>query len=93
LQVVSPKTDTFQHVYGYTAIGESFTKFGQDFAAKPEDYKLASNFMQIAEQLFAEGKLVPHPQSVGEGGLYGVLDGLQRMRDGKVSGEKLVYRL
>jgi hypothetical protein len=45
--------------------------------------------------LFAEGRLVAHPQKVnldGEG-LEGVLKGLQIIRDGKVSGFKLVYRI
>lgn len=47
----------------------------------------------MAEKLFAQGKLKPHPQMVGDGGLKGVFDGLQKMREGKVSGQKLVYRV
>jgi len=80
-------------VFAYTAIGEPFHKFGQDVPAKPEDYKIASEFFQVATKLFAEGKLKPHPQSVEYGGLKGVFDGFQKMKDGKVSGQKLVYRV
>jgi hypothetical protein len=69
--------------------------FGQHVEAMPENYNLCSQFWEIAGKLFAEGKLVPHPPKVNlEGeGLEGVLKGLQFMRDGKVSGFKLVYRI
>lgn len=61
----------------------------------PERYRIASEFWQIAGKLFAEGKLVAHKPEVnlGGSGLEGVLSGLQTMREGKVSGFKLVYRL
>jgi len=61
----------------------------------PEVYQSCSQFWEVAEKLFAEKKLIPHPQKVNlEGeGLEGVLKGLQIMRDGKVSGFKLVYRI
>jgi hypothetical protein len=38
---------------------------------------------------------LPHPQKVdlGGAGLEGVLSGLQTMRDGKVTGFKLVYHV
>ena len=67
--------------------------FGQHVEAMPEVYDLCSQFWEVAGKLFAEGKLVPHPQKVNLGGdgLEGVLKGLQTMRDGKVSGFKLVY--
>ena len=68
---------------------------GNDVPAFPERYSIASEFWEIAGKLFAEGKLVAHKQEVdlGGSGLEGVLSGLQTMRDGKVSGFKLVYRL
>lgn len=79
----------------YTAMGEPYTKFGQDVAAVPEDYRKASEFFEIAGKLLAEGKLKAHPPKVNEGGagLEGVLKGLQTMREGKVSGFKLVYQI
>ncbi|KAM0716781.1 hypothetical protein Q7P37_008226 [Cladosporium fusiforme] len=81
------------HVFGYTAIGEPFTKFGKDFPAQPEDYKIASEFADVAAKLYAEGKLLPHPPKVGAGGLEGVLEGMKTLKEGKVSGFKLVYRV
>ena len=50
-------------------------------------------FVGIVEGLLKEGKIKAHPAKVRKGGLKGVLDGLQEMREGKVSGEKLVYRV
>jgi hypothetical protein len=84
-----------QFVNAYTCIGEAYTMFGQYAEAVPENYRLSSQFWEVAQKLFAEGKLVAHPQKVnldGEG-LEGVLKGMQIMRDGKVSGFKLVYRI
>lgn len=68
---------------------------GNDVPAFPERYRIASEFWEIAGKLFADGKLVAHKPEVnlGGSGLEGVLSGLQTMRDGKVSGFKLVYRL
>lgn len=48
-------------------------------------------FLSIAEKLWEEGKWKPHPTRVGSGGLIGVLGGMKEMKEGKVSGEKLVY--
>ena len=61
--------------------------------AKEEDTRFMETFIPIAEALLADGKIQVHPPSVRGGGLRGVLDGFQTMRDGKISGEKLVYRV
>jgi hypothetical protein len=68
---------------------------GAHVDAVPERYRIASEFWEITGKLFAEGKLLPHPQKVdlGGAGLEGVLSGLQTMRDGKVTGFKLVYHV
>jgi len=68
---------------------------GQHVEAMPERYRIASEFWEIAGKLFADGRLVAHTPKVnlGGAGLEGVLSGLQTMRDGKVSGFKLVYLL
>jgi hypothetical protein len=34
-----------------------------------------------------------HPVKLGSGGLEGVLDGLDQLKEGKVSGVKLVYKI
>lgn len=83
----------------YSAMGEEMSFGGQGGApppkipAKDEDPRFMEMFVPIAEALLASGKVQVHPPSVREGGLRGVLDGLQAMREGKVSGEKLVYRV
>lgn len=75
---------------------------GEDYQTGPkarrvegnkEDFDFAKKFGELASALLAEGKIEVHPPTVKPGGLAGVLDGLQLMREGKVSGEKLVYRV
>jgi NADPH:quinone reductase-like Zn-dependent oxidoreductase len=78
---------------GYTAVGEAF-KFGDiPFPAKPEDKAHAEKFVAIAESLLAQGKVKVHRPRVGKDGLKGVLEGLQLLKEDKVSGEKLVYNV
>lgn len=78
---------------GYTAVGEAF-KFGDiPFPAKPEDKAYAEKFISIAESLLAQGKVKVHRPKVGKDGLKGVLEGLQLLKEDKVSGEKLVYNV
>lgn len=44
-------------------------------------------------RLLEAGRLKAHPYEVIPGGLGGVLSGLQKLRDGKASGVKFVYRI
>ena len=84
---------------GYSAIGEEMSFGGEGsvippkIPAKEEDARFMEMFIPIAEGLLAEGKIKVHPPSVRPGGLRGVLYGLQDLREGKVSGAKLVYRV
>jgi len=73
--------------------GESYIFEGEYMEAQPGDFVFGSEFYPIAESLWAQGKWTPHPQRIEEGGLLGISDGLQQMRDSRVSGEKLVYRV
>lgn len=82
-------TSTFM----YTIFNDPFVKAGKETPAVPEDFEFAKKFFDITEKLLAEGKLKTHPEKVGEKGLEGALRGLQNMKDGKVSGQKLVYRV
>ncbi|KAL1982381.1 hypothetical protein VTN96DRAFT_1412 [Rasamsonia emersonii] len=61
--------------------------------ASQEDFRYAAEFLDMATRLVAEGKVKPHPAQVHEGGLGGVLEGLQLMRMGRVSRAKLVYKV
>ncbi|KAM5439880.1 hypothetical protein MferCBS31731_004291 [Microsporum ferrugineum] len=56
-------------------------------------FRYAKEFVSMANQLLADGKIKVHPQQVCRHGLAGALDGLQMMRDGKVTRCKLVYRV
>lgn len=47
----------------------------------------------LAATLFQEGKLEHHPLLVLEGGLEKVLEGMDLVAKGKLSGEKCVVRL
>lgn len=82
-----------QMVLGYLALGEAFDKFGMSFPAIPENYKFAQKAFNVAEGLLAEKKLKVHPVKIGAKGLEGVFEGLQTMREGGVSGFKLVHQL
>ncbi|KAJ5827401.1 Protein TOXD [Penicillium robsamsonii] len=77
----------------YSAIGEEYMYRGTPLPSKPEDKEFAVMFWSIAERLLADGKVKVHTPKVNPGGLNGVIDGLQLLRDNKVSGEKLVYNL
>jgi NADPH:quinone reductase-like Zn-dependent oxidoreductase len=84
---------TATHVFMYTIFGSAFDKNGVHFPASNEDFEFAHKFFNLTQELLQEDKLRPHPESVQPGGLEGVLQGLKDMKDGKVSGQKLVYRL
>ncbi|KAI5257348.1 GroES-like protein [Aureobasidium subglaciale] len=78
---------------GYTVVGEAFSFAGNPIPAKPEDFEFGKMFWELAEKLFAEGKVKAHPKEVRSGGLEGVFGGLEDLRTGKVSGTKLVYKI
>ncbi|KAJ5319094.1 zinc-binding oxidoreductase [Penicillium brevicompactum] len=75
----------------YTAFGDSFTFGPNTIAPQPDDRDFSERFRVIFEELLAAGKMKVHPARVGGGGLGGVLEGLQLLKEGKISGEKLVY--
>lgn len=79
----------------YTVFGEDVTKLGHDIPANAKDWEFGTMFMALARNLVASGKVKPAKQSVNRGGqgLEGVLKGLDEIKQGKVSGEKLVYTL
>ena len=75
----------------YSVFGEAFEKRGHKFPASSQDYEFAKKFMNITEKLLASGQLRPHAELVGQRGLEGVLEGLEKLKTGQVSGSKLVY--
>jgi len=80
---------------GYTVVGEYF-KFGpQEMPAKPDDFEFGKMFWELSRGLLEQGKVKVHRPSVNKygKGFEGVLKGMDAMRQGKVSGEKLVFTL
>ncbi|KAK3111725.1 hypothetical protein LTR53_012732 [Teratosphaeriaceae sp. CCFEE 6253] len=78
---------------GYTIFGEGFNFAGNDIPASKEDATKGGEFWELAEKLLAEKKIQVHPPRLEKGGLQGVFDGLQQLKEGKVSGVKLVYKI
>ena len=90
---VNPKIDVQSTLY-YTAFGEEFSYWGTS-PPVPENYEFAKSFWELSRGLYADGKVKPIKviKNRGGAGLEGVLVGLQEMKEGKVSGGKLVYTL
>lgn len=91
-----PRKDVaLTYTLAYTCFGESFQKRGKRYEAQDlqDDYKFIVQWASIFEKLLADGKVKVHPPKVMDGGLDKLLDGLALLRNDKVSGEKLVYRV
>jgi hypothetical protein len=80
---------------GYTVMGEFFRFGPREMPAKPEDFEFGKMFWELSRELLEQGKVKVHRPSVNKygKGLDGVLEGMQQMKNGKVSGEKLVYTM
>ena len=77
----------------YTALGREFTMRGILLAASPEDHAHMAQFLAKTPELVAAGEVKPNPIKLWEGGLDAIPAGLWYMKEGKNSGEKIVYRV
>jgi len=50
-------------------------------------------YVDLHKKIFATGKIKPNPVLMQPSGLAGVKDGLQYMQEGKVSAQKITYRI
>ena len=90
--ILSPRKDVdSKSTLAYTATGEALTDYSRP--ASREDFEFSVMFWKLAEKLLKQRKLKVHPPSLRSNGLQGVLEGMQQMREGNVSGEKLVYKI
>ena len=90
--IPSPRTDVeSKSTLAYTATGEALTDY--NLPASKEDFDFSMMFWKLAGKLLEARKVKVHPPSVRPNGLQGVLEGMQELREGKVSGEKLVYKI
>jgi len=66
------------------------------FSMAPDLFRPERNgkwYFDLFKQILATGKVKPVPVFIQPNGLAGVKDGLQYMQDGKVSAQKLTYRI
>ena len=77
----------------YTALGKPFWFFFKYWPAVPEDYRVATEYMQRLPELLRLGAFQPVPHRLMEGGLEGIGQGLAELKAGRVRGEKLVYHV
>ncbi|KAK0716107.1 putative alcohol dehydrogenase [Lasiosphaeris hirsuta] len=78
------------------------TRIGGDASAWPAPYgcepeprirEMAGPVFEKIQDLLLEGKIRPHPIRAEEGGYQGLIRGVEILRKGQLSGQKLVYRL
>ena len=82
-------------ILAYTLAGEPFQWFppiGPKFAASPADRAALVKFYDLLPSIIGKGLRAP-PMRILEGGFDGLLDGLDLLRQKKVSGKKLVIDL
>ncbi|KAH9918219.1 GroES-like protein [Epithele typhae] len=78
----------------YTSLGRESTFAGtMHFPVSEEDRAHMISFPKKVPGLVKSGAVKSLPIKAWDGGLDGLADGLQYMREGKVSAEKIVYRL
>ncbi|KAM0197887.1 hypothetical protein ACHAPI_004619 [Fusarium lateritium] len=89
-----PRSDVVnKNTMVFSAIGENFQIGGNHVPANALDHEFAVTFAKVAQELLLQGKLVGHPVSHQKGGLEKVLEGVDMLRRGGVSGVKLVYTI
>ena len=66
---------------------------GQTFPASARDRAEMAQWLKKQTDFVRRGLLKPNPVKLMEGGLEAIPAGFKYMMDGKVSAEKLVYRI
>ncbi|KAI0636514.1 GroES-like protein [Trametes polyzona] len=78
----------------YTALGRAFDFGpGKHMPVSDEDRDHMVEFLKKVPQLVKDGAIKPPAIKYWDGGLAAIPDGLQYMREGKVSAEKIVYHV
>ncbi|KAH9221606.1 chaperonin 10-like protein [Leptodontidium sp. 2 PMI_412] len=79
----------------YTAVGEAFNFGPNQIPAMPDHLEFGKMFWELSRGLLEEGKVKVHKPSVDKygKGFEGILKGMDEMKSGNVSGEKLVFTL
>lgn len=79
----------------YTMFAEPFTRYGLEFPARPEDYAFGVRWWEASREALARGQVKPARREVNRTGpgFEGVVAGLDELKEGRVSGTKLVYTI
>ncbi|EJC99994.1 dehydrogenase [Fomitiporia mediterranea MF3/22] len=93
LNCKSPRPDVeFRHVLAYFLLGYNL-EIPMKLPLDTAQFEFAPKAKKILTEALANGSLKPGPIKVMPNGLASVNDGLAYLRDGKVSGEKVIYRI
>jgi hypothetical protein len=91
LNVQFPRDDVkCLYTLGYTVVGEPVTKGPNVYVDTSQDFAFCKKWIEYVEGLLHEGGLKAHPITAKKG-FENVLDGVDLLRQNKVSGKKLVY--
>lgn len=89
-----PRPDvTSSTTMAYTVFGEDWGMGATNFSANTTDAEFGRQWWALVQDLLDRGCIQTHRIIIGEGGLEGVLGGLQQLRDSRVRGGKLVFRI
>jgi len=80
------------HSLVYTLLGKAF-EFPMDFIPGTEETGRGKIIAQTLSNILVTGKIKPNSLLILPDGLASVAEGLQFMKDGKVSGQKITYRI
>lgn len=93
LRQVNPSIQGLHTTLAYDAFGEKYDWHGELVEPKPHELSLATTVWGLAEKLLTSGAIKPVKTIVNftGSGLDGALKGIVELREGDVSGAKLVY--
>ena len=94
LPIDTPRKDVEgKRTLAYTITGEAFEFGPAKIPDMPQDFEFAKGFWELSAKLLQEGKVKVHRPEVRKEGLKGVFGGLKDLKENKVSGVKLVYKI
>lgn len=75
----------------YTIFAEPFERGPFYIPPSQEDFEFAKEFMTLIDQLLTDGSFKPHRVELRSGGIAAIPEGIEDLKNYKVSGKKLVY--
>ena len=92
---INPLIEGPSFTIAYDCLGEEYLFIGKVCVPAPDEMEHAIMWKDLAQQLLEERVVVPirHELNRTGSGFEGILKGMDEMRQGKVSGTKLVYTI